>query len=82
MICEAATKLIILRLYTKASPIIISIFTGPKVRFPLCHAYQNMSFPTHVWHRIGQSFCKINEMCRKFCPTLHISHMHEIWGFI
>ena len=23
-------------------------------------------------------FCKINEMCRKFCPILHISYMHEI----
>ena len=37
--------------------------------------YQNMSFPTHVWQRIEQRFCKINEMCRKFCPILHISHI-------
>ena len=22
--------------------------TGPKVRFPLCDVYQNMSFPTHL----------------------------------
>ena len=51
--------------------------TGPKVRFPLCRAYQNMSFPTHVCQRIGQSFYKINERCRKFCPILHISYMHD-----
>ena len=24
---------------------------------------------------IGQSFCKINEIFRKFCPILHISYM-------
>ena len=29
-----------------------------KVRFPLCRAYQNMSFLTHVWQKIGQSFVK------------------------
>ena len=38
-----------------------------------------MSFPTHVWKRIGK---KINEMCRKFCPILHISFMHEIHIFV
>ena len=53
----------------------ITVFTGPKVRFPLCRVYQNMSFLTHIWQRIGQSF---NEMCRKLCPILHISYMHEI----
>ena len=42
------------------------LITGPKIRFALCRVYQNMSFPTHVWQRIGQSFCKIDELCRKF----------------
>ena len=34
---------------------------GPKVRFPTCHAYQNMSFPTRLAECIGQSFCKCVE---------------------
>ena len=49
-----------------------------KSKISLCCAYQNMSFLTHIWQRIGQSFCKINEMCRNFFPILHISYMHEI----
>ena len=37
-----------------------------KTKISLCCAYQNMSFPTHVCQRIGQNFCKVNEMCRNF----------------
>ena len=28
----------------------------------------NTCFPTLVYQRIGQNFCKINEMCGKVCP--------------
>ena len=48
-----------------------------KIKVSLCCAYQNMSFPTPVCQRVRQNFCKINDMCRRFCPILHISYMHE-----
>ena len=45
--------------------------TGLKLKISLCCAYQTMSFPTLVCQRIGQNFCKTNEMCRKFCHNLY-----------
>ena len=35
-----------------------NIYTGPKLRFPTCPAYQNRTFPTLIWQRIGRNLCK------------------------
>ena len=66
-----------------------SIITGQKLRFPTCPAYLHMTFPTHIWQRIGQTFKQTSEMCRKSCPILQISYIIiqnssvsrvKIWG--
>ena len=56
--------------------------TGPKLRFTTCSVYQNMTFPTYTWQKIGWNFMQTNEMCRKSCPILQISYMYEIQIFI
>ena len=41
--------------------IIADAITVPKIRFPTCLAYQNMTFltfPTRIWQRIGRNFGK------------------------
>ena len=59
--------------------------TGPKLRFPTCPAYQNMTFP-HITYtylaedRVG--FYATCEMCRKSCSILQISYMYEIQLFV
>ena len=47
-----------------------------KLKTSYMSCYQNMTFPTHIWQRIGQNFMQTNEMCRKSCPILQISYMY------
>ncbi len=57
-------------------------YTRPKLRFPdvVVTKAHDLSYTCLVedW----AEFLKINEMCRKFCPILHISYMHEIHIFV
>ena len=53
-----------------------------KLRFPTCPAYQQMTFPTHIWQRIGQNFMQTNEMCINSCPILQTSYTYKIQIFI
>ena len=46
----------------------VLLSTRPKLNFATCPAYQSMTFPTHIWQRIGQNFMQANEMYRKSCP--------------
>ena len=57
---------------------IVGYITGPKLRFPTCPAYQNMTFPhisyTYLAEDRAEFYAK-NEMHRKSCPILQISYM-------
>ena len=55
--------------------------TGPKLRFPYIIDTLDMScLPKHEFsYSLAEDraeFCKINEMCRKFCPILHEIHSY------
>ena len=61
--------------------------TGQKLKFPMCPAYQNMTFPHISYTYLAEDRAdfyanKINEMCRKSCPILQISYIYEIQIFI
>ena len=60
-------------------------WTKSKISYMSCLSQQDISSHfQHIpaWQRIGWNFMQTNEMCRKSCPILQISYMHEIQIFV
>ena len=38
----------------------------------------SLTFPTHIWQKIGRILMQTNEMLRKFCPILQISYSKSL----
>ena len=49
MLIDAYNASIILNAYAYLLNFYLNYITGPKLRFPTCPAYQNVTFPTHIW---------------------------------
>ena len=60
----------------------VHVRTGPKLRFPTCPAYQNMTFPHISYTYLAEDRAGFYAMCRKSCPILLISYMYEIQNFV
>jgi hypothetical protein len=56
--------------------------TRPKLRFPdvVFTKAHDLSYTCLIEDRA--EYLQINEMCRKFCPIVHISYVHEIHIFV
>ena len=70
---------------TRSSMFFVLFMVSPKIRFPTCPVYQNMTFSHISYTYLAEDraeFWRMNETCQKCYPILQISYMYEIQIFI